>query len=212
MEPASASGFKTEGEAMNTGMVFEGQRENREPAAPLVPLSGYLRFANFHVDLKREELFKDGTRMRLPGKVYQALLALLEQPGEVVSREALRLRLWPEGTHVNYDANVNTTVNKLRQALGDTPEEPRFVETVPRQGYSFVASVERMASAPQSSGKRPDGVSHSEEKAPGRASLLAGGTFGTGLTPGWLKAGAVSLVVAGMLFGAALVIYARHVF
>lgn len=197
---------------MNTGMVFEGPREGRESAAAAISLPGYLRFANFHVDLKREELFKDGTRVRLPGKVYQALLALLEQPGEVVSREALRQRLWPEGTHVNYDANVNTTVNKLRQALGDTPEEPKFVETVPRQGYSFVANVERVASAPQSNGKRTASVNHSEEKAEGTPNWFSGGAFGTGLTPGWLKAGAVSLVVAGMLFGAALVIYARHVF
>src|SRR5882724_681980 len=78
----------------------------------------FLSFGNFTVDLKREELFKDGARIKLPGKVYQTLLALLARPGEVVSRENLRQRLWPEGTHVNYDANVNTTVNKLRLALG----------------------------------------------------------------------------------------------
>ena len=196
---------------MNTEMVFEGQHEGRGPAAALVPLSGYLRFANFHVDLKREELFRDGTRVRLPGKVYQALVALLEQPGEVVSREALRLRLWPEGTHVNYDANVNTTVNKLRQALGDTPEEPKFVETVPRQGYSFVASVERVASAPARNGKRPASTNQTEEKPQAKQSWLSAEHF-VGLTPPWVQASAVALVVAGMLFGAALVLYARHGF
>src|SRR5215813_14116285 len=103
----------------------------------------YLGFGNFTVDLKREELFKDGARIRLPGKVYQTLVALLDRPGEVVSREDLRSRLWPEGTHVNYDANVNTTVNKLRLALGDSPEKPIYVETIPRKGYCFLGNVER---------------------------------------------------------------------
>lgn len=196
---------------MNTGMVFAEEHGNGgSPGVLRVPALGYLRFANFHVDLKREELFKDGARVRLPGKVYQALLALLEQPGEVVSREALRQRLWPEGTHVNYDANVNTTVNKLRQALGDTPEEPKFVETVPRQGYSFVASVERVASVPHRNGKQPTNANHAVGKAEAKEGWFSGAGFGAGLTPGWLKASAVALVIAGMLFGAALVIYARH--
>src|SRR5882672_11861513 len=106
----------------------------------------FLSFGNFTVDLKREELFKDGARIKLPGKVYQTLLALLDRPGEVVSREDLRVKLWPEGTHVNYDANVNTTVNKLRLALGDSPDKPMYVETIPRQGYSFVGSLSAGAS------------------------------------------------------------------
>src|SRR5215475_3008993 len=140
---------------MNTGMVVtQTQLGGGKPGILEIPPSGFLRFGNFHVDLKREELFKDGTRVRLPGKVYQALLALLEQPGEVVSREALRQRLWPAGTHVNYDANVNTTVNKLRQVLGDTPEQPQYVETIPRQGYSFVAGVEKVAAVPNGNGHR----------------------------------------------------------
>src|SRR5262250_1570964 len=101
----------------------------------------FLDFGSFAVDLKREELFKDGTRIKLPGKVYQTLVALLERPGEVVSRDDLRIKLWPEGTHVNYDANVNTTVNKLRLALGDSPDKPIYVETIPRRGYSFVGTV-----------------------------------------------------------------------
>src|SRR5215831_6199185 len=104
-------------------------------------LQRFLSFGTFTVDLKREELFKDGTRIKLPGKVYQTLVALLERAGEVVSREDLRAKLWPEGTHVNYDANVNTTVNKLRLALGDSPDKPIYVETIPRQGYSFVGTV-----------------------------------------------------------------------
>jgi DNA-binding winged helix-turn-helix (wHTH) protein len=103
----------------------------------------YLCFGQFQVDLQRAELFKEGSRVRIPSKVFQVLLALVERPGEIVTREALRARLWPGGTFVNYDANVNTTVNKLRLALGDSPEKPMYVETIPRQGYCFLETVER---------------------------------------------------------------------
>jgi DNA-binding winged helix-turn-helix (wHTH) protein len=193
---------------MNTGVVLT-QSQLGGLGLMAAPPTGFLRFANFHVDLKREELFKDGTRVRLPGKVYQALVALLEQPGEVVSREALRQRLWPEGTHVNYDANVNTTVNKLRQVLGDSPEQPKFVETIPRQGYSFVAGVEKLTALPPTNAHHHAKPSvGNEAKAPNAPK--AGWFPIEGLTPGWLKLSAVALVIAGMLFGAALVIYARH--
>src|SRR6266568_4879904 len=103
----------------------------------------YVSFGHFQVDLQREELFKDGARVPIPSKVFQVLLALVERPGEIVTREALRARLWPGGTFVNYDANVNTTVNKLRLALEDSPEKPVYVETIPRQGYCFLGTVER---------------------------------------------------------------------
>ncbi len=105
--------------------------------------SRYVCFGPFHVDVKREELFKSGSRIGIPAKVYQVLLALLERPGEVITRDDLRKRLWPAGTFVNYDANVNTTVNKLRSALGDEAETPQFIETIPRQGYCFLAKVEQ---------------------------------------------------------------------
>src|SRR5262249_47225072 len=91
---------------------------------PSTPTIRYLCFGAFQLDTQREVLFKDGTKVRLPGKVFQTLVALLEKPGEVLTREALRERLWPEGQFVNYDANVNTTVNKLRLVLGDSPDRP----------------------------------------------------------------------------------------
>src|SRR6266478_3288752 len=78
----------------------------------------YVSFGPFRIDQQRQEVTRSGSRLKLQGKVYQVLLALLEKPGEVVTREELRIRVWPADTHVNYDANVNTTVNKLRQALG----------------------------------------------------------------------------------------------
>ena len=83
--------------------------------------SRYICFGTYHLDLKKEELFKDGTRVKLQGKVYRALVALLQKPGEIVTREELRLQLWPDAL-VNYDPNVNTTVNKLRQVVALTSE------------------------------------------------------------------------------------------
>src|SRR5215470_2447649 len=104
--------------------------------------SRFVRFGGFELDIERQELYRGGIRIRLQTKVYEALLVLLEAPREVVSREVIRHRLWPGDSLVNFDANVNTTVNKLRQVLGDTPEQPAYVETIPRKGYSFVADVE----------------------------------------------------------------------
>lgn len=160
----------------------------------------FLTFGSFAVDLKREELFKDGTRIKLPGKVYQTLVALLERPGEVVSREDLRLKLWPEGTHVNYDANVNTTVNKLRLALGDSPDKPIYVETIPRQGYSFVGTV--AAGLASANGKALELV----VPIPSASEPIASSAVRS-RGSNWFVAGIVALVLAGMLFGAAAVMY-----
>src|SRR5882762_4512388 len=85
-----------------------------------------------------------------PFRVYQVLLTLLEKPGDVVTREELRVRLWPADTHVNYDANVNTTVNKLRQALGDSSDKPLYIETIPRKGYCFLLQPEVSDESPHS--------------------------------------------------------------
>ena len=168
----------------------------------------YVRFGSFHLDLRKEELLKDGTRVKLQGKVYQALLALLEKPGEVVTREALRMRLWPSDTHVNYDANVNTTVNKLRLVLGDSPEQPIFVDTIPRRGYSFVAKIEYLDQPAPQQNQEP------EEKWSAAAEALSGESKSSllraALSSKWFTAGVVSLVVAGMLFGAALMLYSHR--
>src|ERR1700682_4502469 len=133
----------------------EHQGSNNPAFAP----ARYACFGAFHLDLKKEELFKDGTRVKLQGKVYQALLALLQKPGEIVTREELRMQLWPSDTHVNYDANVNTTVNKLRQVLGDSPDQPVFVDTIPRKGYSFVANIEYLDQPASQQTEEPKGNS-----------------------------------------------------
>jgi DNA-binding winged-HTH domains len=121
----------------------------RESKSKTISGSRYLCFGGFQLDTQRELLFKEGSKVRLPGKVFQTLVALLEKPGEVVTREALREKLWPQGTFVNYDANVNTTVNKLRLVLGDSPDQPAYIETIPRLGYCFVGSVERKTELPK---------------------------------------------------------------
>jgi DNA-binding winged helix-turn-helix (wHTH) protein len=168
----------------------------------------YVCFGAFHLDLKKEELFKDGTRVKLQGKVYQALLALLQKPGEIVTREELRMQLWPSDTHVNYDANVNTTVNKLRQVLGDSPDQPAFVDTIPRKGYSFVGQV-RYVDQPvaQQLPKVAElsAIAADQQRAESKSSF-----FRTAILSKWFTAAVVVLVIASMLFGAALVLYAHR--
>jgi Tol biopolymer transport system component/DNA-binding winged helix-turn-helix (wHTH) protein len=100
-----------------------------------------LRFGNFEVDLRSGELRKAGAKLKLSGQPFQVLSILLERPGEVVTREELQKRLWPD-TFVDVDHNLNTSINKIREVLGDSAESPRFVETVPRRGYRFIAPVE----------------------------------------------------------------------
>jgi DNA-binding winged helix-turn-helix (wHTH) protein len=187
-----------------TGMQSLAARSYVETKAEDV--QRFLSFGNFTIDLKREELFKDGSRVKLPGKVYQTLLALLDRPGEVVSREDLRVRLWPEGTHVNYDANVNTTVNKLRLALGDSPDKPVYVETIPRQGYSFVGRVSAMAgNVALRNGTARSAETATMDAQPGMEAHVP--VSGVGRASTWFVAGVVALVLAGMLFGAATILY-----
>jgi DNA-binding winged helix-turn-helix (wHTH) protein len=114
------------------------------PGSPSFP-ARYARFGHFQVDLQREELYQDDQRIKMQGQVYRALLLLLSRAGEIISREEVRKWLWPDVFLANLDANVNTNVNKLRQVLGDSPENPRYIETLPRRGYSFIATVEFFA-------------------------------------------------------------------
>src|SRR5215475_477590 len=165
------------------------------------PASGrYIHFGPFQIDQQRQEVSRNGSRLKLQGKVYQVLMALIEKPGEVVTREELRQRLWPAETHVNYDANVNTTVNKLRQALGDSSDKPLYIETIPRKGYSLLAQPE-LSDEPgtptpalvsvQSNGNAAQAESAAE---PGR---FARSDF-------WVALGVIGLILAGMLLGAGI--------
>jgi eukaryotic-like serine/threonine-protein kinase len=108
------------------------------------------RFGSFEVDLASEELRKNGLKIRLSGQPFQILVMLLERPGQVVTREELQKKLWPEGTFVDFDHSLNTAVNKIRETLGDSAENPRFVETLARRGYRFIAPVEKNGPGPLS--------------------------------------------------------------
>src|SRR5947207_7295919 len=103
-----------------------------------------LRFSVFEVDLAAGELRKNGIKIRLQEQPFQILAFLLGRPGELVTRQDLRDKLWSNDTFVDFDHSLNTAINKLREALGDSASSPRFVETVARRGYRFLASVEQV--------------------------------------------------------------------
>jgi len=118
-----------------------------EVAAPL------LRFGTFEVNLHSREVRKQGMRIRMEEKPFQILELLMERAGHVVTRTALRGKLWPD-TVVGYEHGLNTAINKLRDLLGDCARSPRFVETLPRLGYRFIAPVEESGKAVATAGKR----------------------------------------------------------
>src|SRR5260370_31568169 len=111
-------------------------------------MGGRTKFGPFELDRQTGELWKHGLKVKLQGKPFQILVALLEQPGEPVSREVLQQRLWAGDTFVDFDSGLNTAANRLRITLGDSAENPRYVETLARSGYRFLAQVEEVTEAP----------------------------------------------------------------
>src|SRR6516162_8905613 len=105
------------------------------------PTPNRLQFGPFLADFRACELRKDGRKIRLQEKPMLLLGALTASPGEVVSREHLQKQLWPDDTFVDFETGLNTAVRKLREALADNPENPRYVETIPKHGYRFLAEV-----------------------------------------------------------------------
>ena len=118
------------------------QRHEVESADLVVFSARYARFGKFQMDLQRQELFLEGYRVKLEAKVYQALTLLLSRAGEIVTRDEVRKQLWPDTLLADLDANVNTTMNKLRKVLGDAPENPQYIESFRYRGYSFIAHVQ----------------------------------------------------------------------
>ena len=111
------------------------------------PSRKVLRFGEFEVDLPAGRLFKRGARVRLREQLFQVLSVLLERAGEVVTREELQRRLWPGDVVVDFELNLNTVVARLREALGDSAEDPRYIETLPKRGYRFLAAVSEGAAS-----------------------------------------------------------------
>jgi len=126
----------------------------------------FLRFGIFEVDLRAGRLTKHGLRLKLQDQPFQVLATLLEKPGELVSREELRSRLWPR-TIVDFDQGLNKAINKIRDALGDSAESPRFIETVARRGYRFLADVETINAPSPQSDATPDVGDADRASAPG---------------------------------------------
>jgi cholera toxin transcriptional activator len=111
-------------------------------------LPGIARFGVFELDLAAGELRKNGTKVRLQDQPFQVLALLLERVGDVVTREELRQKLWPADTFVDFDHSLNTAVNKLRETLGDSASSPRYIETLARRGYRFIAPVQTISGTP----------------------------------------------------------------
>jgi len=172
----------------------------------------YVRFGQFQLDLKRQDLLKDGLRLRVPGKVCQVLITLLERPGDVVTREDLRARLWASDTHVNFDANVNTTVNKLRQILGDSNEQSIYVQTIPRKGYSFIGQVEFLERPEMAGMAQDDAGATSAEQSTLQDERSGSKFFAPQRATVWFTAGVIALVIAAILFGAAITLFSYRPF
>src|SRR5437588_2890562 len=144
-----------------------------------------LRFGVFEADPRIGELTKQGKRLPLQEQPFQLLAMLLEKPGELVSREELRSRLWPR-TIVDFDHGLNKAINKIRDALGDSAENPRFIETVARRGYRFLANVEVVNAPRPQSEATPDVGNTDRAIVPGGVwkqlrHSRAGRVFGFGL-------------------------------
>jgi DNA-binding winged helix-turn-helix (wHTH) protein len=181
---------------MNIQMTPTTEQE-RVPGVTAAFPGRYARFGAFQADLERGELYQNGQRVKVQAKLFQALVVLLGRAGEIVTREEVRRQLWPDASLVNLDANVNTTMNKLRQVLGDSADNPAYIETIPRRGYSMLASVE-FSDVPDL--RRAEEERRNESiTAPGRKNGLV-----------WSKEhiatlmGVISLLLAGMVLGALL--------
>lgn len=157
---------------------------------------GPFRFGVFQADPRTGELYKHGIRLKLQEQPFQVLLMLLERPGEVVSREELRLRLWAENTFVDFDHCLNITMNKLRDTLADSPESPRFIETLPKRGYRFIAPVECVAAQVPAAASTPPAVT--QTPAPALAPATVSGSRRPDLRWVWVIAALLIVFAAGM--------------
>jgi DNA-binding winged helix-turn-helix (wHTH) protein/dienelactone hydrolase len=155
-----------------------------------------VRFGDFALDRHTREIYRRGVRLRVPGQSVHVLIALLERPGELITREELQRTLWTPDTFVDFDQGLNTAVRRLREALGDTADAPRYVETLPRRGYRFIGTLEEdKPPHPPPVVAETAGVGQPAQRAPGRHTMWP-----------WLCAAAVLALVAT----AATVWYQRH--
>jgi DNA-binding winged helix-turn-helix (wHTH) protein len=136
--------------------------------------SSRLRVGGFEVDLRCGEVRRNGDRIKLQERPFQILAALLERPGEMVTREEIQQKLWPTDTFVDFEHSINTAVTKLREALGDDAENPRFIETLPRRGYRLSAPVEIVEKGVLARKRRSHLCLHGRETSRGESRKNAG--------------------------------------
>ena len=115
-----------------------------------------VRFGPFEVDVDTQELRKHGVRLRIPGQSFKVLQMLLTRPGNLVTREEMQKTLWPSDTFVDFDHGLSAAVNRLRDALGDSADEPHYIETLPRRGYRFVGVIETPKPATELGTAKPE--------------------------------------------------------
>ena len=127
------------------------------------------RFGRFELDSRTRELRKDGVRLRLQDQPFSVLALMVEHPGELLTRDELRDRLWPDGTFVDFEHGLNAAVKRLRSVLGDNADRPRFVETLHRRGYRFIARVDELRGNPDAIGVGADGALDQIARAQGVA-------------------------------------------
>src|SRR5579863_8146809 len=143
----------TGSESMDCGAIPPGRIRSVQPERSTIKFESWcrghmpelkrppIRFGIFEVDLQAGELRRRGLKVKLQQQPFQILAMLLECPGEVVTREEIQKRLWPTDTFVDFDRGLNRATNRLRESLGDEADSPRFIETLPRRGYRFIAPV-----------------------------------------------------------------------
>jgi TolB-like protein/DNA-binding winged helix-turn-helix (wHTH) protein len=175
------------------------------------PVQRVVRFGAFEVDLRSRELRKHGLRIRLQEQPFRVLELLLEHPGELISREELQRQIWSADTLVDFELGLNTAIKRLRQALGDSAENPQFVETLPRRGYRFVFPINIDSPPPNGpAGQRPAAITHLGVESGEAASISERlvSPLQVGHWPRWIAAGLPILVLALLSAGGYLA--ARH--
>ena len=132
-----------------------------------------IQFDAFEADLRSGELRKQGLKLRIGDQPFSVLAVLLAQPGEVVTREDLQKRLWPADTFVDFDRGLNKAINRLREALGDSADSPRFIETLPKRGYLFIGTLNASATSLPIAPIPPNTIVRHKERVPTRARAYA---------------------------------------
>jgi DNA-binding winged helix-turn-helix (wHTH) protein/Tfp pilus assembly protein PilF len=157
-------------------------------------------FGTFEVDLKSGELRKAGMRVHLPHQPFEALRLLLESPQQLVSREELRQHLWPDNTYVDYDLALKRIINRIRVALGDSADNPIFIETIPRQGYRFIAPISRKAPEAAAGAYGTLSGSASSVSSDEQKTTVPNNSSGIAWSRLWLILGALAFFFVGALF------------